>query len=134
MTLCIESEELHKLLWSKVVTMTEDIGYSGTAALLVRSLNDVFNLHQKRINAGLRNRIPISIFVTLYLVALLAMGMIGYQAGLAGKRIPITSFALILTFSIVMALITDLERPRQEIFSVSQQTMVDLRNKISRTE
>ena len=55
------------------------------------------------------------------------------EAGLTGKHIPITCFALMLTFSIVMALITDLERPRQKIFSVSQQNMVDLENKISRT-
>ena len=128
----VKSEELHGLLWSEVVKMTEESNYSGTTALFARSLNDVFTLHQKRINAGLRNRIPMSIFLTLYFVGFLAMAMIGYQAGLIGKRIPITGFALILTFSIVMALITDLERPRQKIFSVSQQTMVDLKNKISR--
>jgi hypothetical protein len=126
-----KSEELQSLLRSKVVTMTEDGNYSGTTALFARSLNDVFTLHQKRINAGLRNRIPISIFLTLYFVGLLAMAMIGYQAGLIGKRIPITGFALILTFSIVMTLITDLERPRQNIFNVSQQAMLDLKNKVS---
>jgi len=37
------------------------------------------------------------------------------------------------TFAIVLALIIDLERPRQEIFSVSQQTMVDLKDKLNRT-
>ena len=128
-----KSEELHSLLWSKVVTMTKDKNYSGTTALLVGSLDNVFSLHGKRINAGLRNRIPISIFLTLYIVGFLAMAMLGYQAGLSGKRSPVTRLALILTFSIVMTLITDLERPRQEIFGVSQQTMVDLKNKISRT-
>ena len=129
----VKSEELQSLLWSKIVTMTEDKNYSGTTALLVGSLNDVFKLHERRINAGLRNRIPISIFFTLYFVAFLAMAMLGYQAGLTGKRNPMTRLALILTFSIVMALITDLERPRQKIFSVSQQVMVDLKNKINRT-
>ena len=126
-----KSEELHSLLWSKVVTMTKDKNYSGTTALLVGSLDNVFSLHGKRINAGLRNRIPISIFLTLYIVGFLAMTMLGYQAGLSGKRSPITRVALILTFAIVMALITDLERPRQNIFNVSQQTMVDLKNKVS---
>ena len=60
------------------------------------------------------------------------MAMMGYQAGLNGKRNPIAGFLLILTFAIVLTLITDLERPRQEIFSVSQQTMLDLKNKINR--
>jgi len=128
-----ESEELHNLLWSKVVTLTEKSNYSGGTALFIRSLNEVFDLHRKRVNAGLHNRIPISIFATLYFVGSLAMAMMGYQAGLSGKRSPIASFALILTFSIVLTLISDLERPRQEIFSVSQQTMVDLKSKINRT-
>jgi hypothetical protein len=128
----VKSEELHNLLWSKVVMLSEKSGYTGATALFVRSLNDVFDLHGKRINAGLRNRIPIIIFLSLYFVALLAMALMGYQAGLNGKRSPIASFALVITFAIVMTLITDLERPRQNIFSVNQQAMVDLKNKVNR--
>jgi hypothetical protein len=129
----VKSEELHNQLWSKVGTLTENSNYSGIIALFISSLKEVFDLHSKRINAGLRNRIPISIFATLYSVAFLAMAMMGYQGGLTGKRSPIAGFALILTFAIVLALITDLERPRQEIFDVSQQSMVDLKSKINRT-
>ena len=129
----VKSEELHNQLWSKVVTLTENSNYSGITTLFIRFLNDVFDLHTKRVNAGLRNRIPVSIFATLYFVAFLAMSMMGYQAGLSGRRSPIAGLVLILTFAIVLALIIDLERPLQEIFSVSQQTMVDLKNKLSRT-
>lgn len=126
-----ESEELHNLLWSKVVMMTEKRNYSGATSLFINSLNDIFEIHGKRVNAGLHDRIPVSIFATLYFVGFLAMATMGYQAGLTGNRSPIAGFLLILTFSIVLTLITDLGRPHQEIFSVSQQTMVDLKNKIS---
>ena len=129
----VKSEELQNQLWSRLITLTENSNPSVITPLYINSLNDVFDLHGKRVNAALRNRIPISIFVTLYFVAFLAMAMMGYQAGLAGKRTPIASFVLILTFAIVLALIIDLERPRQEIFSVSQQTIVDLKDKLSRT-
>jgi hypothetical protein len=129
----VKSEELHNQLWSKVVTLTENSNYSGITTLFIRSLNEVFDLHTKRVNAGLYNRIPISIFATLYFVAFLAMAMMGYQAGLSGRRSPIAGLVLILTFAIVLTLIIDLERPRQEIFSVSQQTIVDLKDKLSRT-
>jgi len=128
-----ESEELQNRLWSEVVMMTEKGDYTITATLFINSLNSVFDLHSKRVTAGLYNRIPISIFITLYFVGFLAMAMMGYQAGLSNNRSPIAGLVLILTFSIVLALITDLERPRQEIFNVSQQTMVDLKNKIDRT-
>lgn len=130
--LIAESEEIHDLLWSKVITMTGEGNYSGTTTLFVNALNDIIELHGKRVNVGLHNRIPISIFLTLYFVGFLAMAMMGYQSGLSGVRSPIASLALILTFSIVLILITDLERPRQEIFSVSQKTLVDLNSKISR--
>lgn len=129
----VKSEELHDQLWSKLATLTENGNHSPITALFISSLNDVFDLHAKRVNAGMRNRIPISIFVTLYFVAFLAMAMMGYQAGLSGKRSPIAGLVLILTFAIVLTLIIDLERPRQEIFSVSQQTMVDLKNKLDQT-
>jgi len=128
-----ESEELHKQLWSKAVELANNSAYSGITGLFIKSLNEVFVLHGKRVNAGLRNRIPVSIFLTLYFVACLSMGMMGYQAGLTGKRTTVASFVLIITFSIVLSLITDLDRPRQEFFSVSQQSMVDLKTKLNRT-
>ena len=49
----VKSEELHNQLWSKVVTLTENGNSSGTTTLFIRSLNDVFDLHAKRVNAGL---------------------------------------------------------------------------------
>ena len=58
----VRSEELHKLLWSKVVKLSESSNDSGVTALFVGSLTNLFDLHGKRINAGLRNRIPVSIF------------------------------------------------------------------------
>jgi hypothetical protein len=129
----VKSEELHNQLWSKVVSLTDNSNYSVITPLFISSLNNVFDLHAKRVNAGLRNRIPISIFATLYFVAFLAMAMMGYQAGLSGRRSPIAGLVLILTFAIVLTLIIDLERPRQEIFGVSQQTILDLKDKLSRT-
>lgn len=129
----IDSEEIHRRLWSKTVELTKNSAYSGVTGLFVKSLNEVYVLHGKRVNAGLRNRIPVSIFITLYFVACLSLAMMGYQAGLTGKRTSIASFVLIITFSLVLSLITDLDRPRQEVFSVSQQSMVDLKTKLDRT-
>jgi hypothetical protein len=126
-----KSEELHRLLWSKVVTLVENNNVSGFTTLFVRSMNEVLVMHGKRLNAGLFNRIPFSIFLTLYFVAFLSMTLIGYQAGLTGQRSPIAGFVLILTFATVLILIIDLERPEQKIFSVSQQAMVNLKDKIN---
>ncbi len=96
------------------------------AGLFVDSLNKVIDLHSKRITVGIRNRIPMSIGITLYFVAILTMTLMGYQAGLTGIRTLVARFALILAFASVMLLITELDRPGKTIIKVSQQAMIDL--------
>ena len=116
-----------------LATFVEKSPPSAVTGLFVKSLNDIIDLHRKRVTAGLHNRIPASIFFTLYVVAFLSMAMLGYHAGLAGTRSLIANLLLITAFAAVLLLITDLDRPGQKLFRVSQQTMVDLESKISRT-
>ena len=61
------------------------------------------------------------------------MAMMGYQAGLIGMRSLVANLVLVITFSAVLMLITDLERPSQKLFGVSQQSIVELRSKLGRT-
>ena len=129
----VRSEELHSLLWSKVVALIEKSPSSVVTGLFIQSLNDMLDLHGKRVTVGLRNRIPTTIFLTLYFVAFLSMAMMGYQAGLIGMRSLVANLALVITFSAVLMLITDLERPSQKLFGVSQQSIVELKSKLSRT-
>jgi len=129
----VKSEELHDLLWSKAVDLIKMKPAPVVTVLFIKALNDVVDLHRKRMTAGLLNRISPSIFVTLYFVAFLAMALMGYQAGLTEIRSLISGLALILAFSAVLILVIDLDRPSQKIFSVSQQMMVDLKAKINRT-
>lgn len=120
------SEELHNELWALSVSLAKENSGSIFAGLFVDSLNKVIDLHSKRITAGIRNRIPMSIGITLYFVAILTMTLIGYQAGLTGIRTLVARFALILAFASVMLLITELDRPGKTIIKVSQQAMIDL--------
>ena len=77
---------------------------------------------------GIRSRIPVSIWGALYFVTILAMAGMGYHAGLTGKSRSLISIALVLTFSGVIWLIADIDRPQEGLLQVSQQAMVDLRN------
>lgn len=120
------SEELHNELWALSISLAKENPTSIFAGLFVDSLNKVIDLHSKRITAGIRNRIPMSIGITLYFVAILTMTLMGYQAGLTGIRTLVARFALILAFASVMLLITELDRPGKTIIKVSQQAMIDL--------
>jgi hypothetical protein len=125
------SEELHRLLWSQTLGLAEKNASPVFTGLFIQSLNAVIDLHTARVTAGLRNRIPASIWVTLYFMAFLSMAVMGYHAGLTGTRSLTANLALVFAFSAAMVLITDLERPEQKLFNVSQQAMIDLESKLS---
>ena len=121
-----KSEELHERLWTQAVAATEK-DRSAVTALFVSSLNEVIDLHATRVMAGLQSRVPAVIWIVLYVLAILAMEMIGDHAGLANSRRSIAAVALIIGFSLVLFLIADLDRPGQGMLRVSQQSMIDLR-------
>ena len=121
------SEELHNRLWSLAVAATER-DRSPITGLFVQSLNELIDLHAKRVMAGLRSRVPNVIWIVLYALAILAMLIMGYHSALAHSRRSIAVIALVLGFTSVLYLIADLDRPAQGTLRVSQQSMIDLRN------
>jgi hypothetical protein len=122
------SDELQGQLWAEAVAVGQKEPGSIIAGLFIASLNEVIDLHAKRVMFGLRTRIPPSIWAALYFVAMLAVGAIGYHAGLVGARRSFAILPLVLTFSAVLLLIVDLDRPQEGLFQVSQQALVDLRS------
>ena len=60
------------------------------------------------------------------------MLVMGYQAGLTGTRSRLATWTLAATFSLVMTLITDLDRPNMSLFRLNQQLMVELENRMER--
>jgi hypothetical protein len=126
-----QSNEIQKQLWS--IAMSSDIKGTGTpsAWLYIQSLSDMINLQTKRVSLGTHGRISTSIWAVLYWLAILGMSAMGYHAGLVGLRGLFAYIVLILTFSSVIALIGDLDRPKQKLFKVSQQSMIDLRQRMT---
>ena len=64
--------------------------------------------------------------MVLYFVAIIGTSVMGYRAGLAGSGSSLAMLALVLSFSSVMTLIVDLDRPQEGLLRVSQQTLIDL--------
>lgn len=121
-----KSEELHERLWSVAVAATEK-DRSDITGLFVQSLNEVIDLHATRLMAAVRSRVPAIIWIVLYLLAFIAMLMMGYHTRLTGSRRSLAVVALVLGFSSVLYLIADLDRPGQGMLRVNQQSMIDLR-------
>ncbi len=122
------SEEVHSLLWAHAVSLGQEHPHSITVGLFIQSLNEVIDLHGKRVTAGLRNRIPGVIWIALYLLAILAMAAIGYHSGMTRSRRSAVVILLTLAFSVVIHLTVDLDRGGQGVIRVSQQALVDLQH------
>jgi hypothetical protein len=126
----VRSEQLQSHLWAQAVAAAEQ-DRSLITGLFIQSLNEVIDLHAKRVMVGLRSRVPGAIWMTLYLLAVLGMAMMGYQEGGTSSRRSPAQLALVLAFSVVLMLIVDLDRSGQGMLEVSQQSMIDLRNFMS---
>jgi hypothetical protein len=124
------SEELQGRLWAQAVIVAEK-NPTPISGLFIQSLNDVIDLHAKRVTMGMRNRIPIIIWAVLYLTTIFAMAAVGYYAGLTCPTRSLVTLALAITFSGILWLIADLDRPQEGLLQVSQQAMIDLRNSMS---
>jgi hypothetical protein len=125
------SERIQGELWSLAVGhATRDP--TPIAALVVQSVNDVIDMHGKRVTMGWRNPIPRTILYTLYLVAVLALGLMGLEGGQRGLRRAVSTVGLVVTLATVVALIVDLDNPGVGLLQVSQQAMADLRASMGR--
>ena len=102
--------------------------------LVVRAVNRVIDVHEKRMAAALRARIPRSIWIALLAISALTMLTMGTQGGLAETRRLIAVIPLILAFAVLTTLVVDLDRPQRGLIKVSQQEMVDLQRKMKQSD
>jgi hypothetical protein len=122
------SENIHPQLWAVVQDLVAAQPPNPIMALYISALNETIDLHTTRIAALTIARIPITIYIGIYLVALLGLTMLGFQSGINGKRDLIVTLVMILVFSVVMLLIIDLDRSWGGFLRVNQQPMIDLIN------
>lgn len=125
-----ESEEIHDLLWSIAESSMEGEGSGAHSSIFANAILAMIDAHDARLQGAFFNRISPIIWVTLLLIALLSMVVTGYQAGLTGSRSSLATWSLAITFAVVMALVTDLDRPNMTLFKMNQQLMVELENRM----
>ncbi len=120
------SEELHAAMWA----ITAEVARSGHNPDLMssfgESVTEIVSLHQSRIVAGVYARVPDTILLLLLAGSALALGMVGYSAGLAGRRSVLSALVLIVALGAVLTLVIDLDRPQEGFLRVSQQPLLDV--------
>ena len=119
-------ELLQERLWAGSTAVAETHPTPITS-LFIQSLNQMFDVHARRKTVTLWTRIPPMIFGTLAFLSVLIMASLGYLLGQRGRRHAFPTFLLVVTYATVFLLVIDLDRPKQGLFRVSQQPMIDLR-------
>lgn len=127
MPLILRAEEMHQTLWELAAQrIRQDLQNDETKQLrapFTQSVIGLMDVHSSRLEAVMLNRISYVIWVALYLTGALAMLIMGYQAGLVGKRSPFATVTLAFIFAVVMMLITDLDRPFMSLFDINDRVV-----------
>ena len=121
--------KLQMQLWTIAAALGAQEPRAVTMGLFLQSLNEVIDLHNKRLTA-LENHVPEIILFLLYFVALVATGLIGYGCGLGGVRNLFVTVVSSVLIAAVIIVIIDLDRPRHGLIRVSQERMLELRHSL----
>jgi hypothetical protein len=119
------SSSLHDDLWTNAVAAARATPPSPITAQYIESLNRMLDLYEARVTVALYQRIPPAIFVALYFMSLLSIGMVGLRAGVDRSRGPLPAAILMTSIMSVMALIASLDQPMSRLFHVTQHALHD---------
>ena len=120
------TSEIHEELWAILEDVARTAGSSDLLALYGETLNETIDLNESRITAGLYARVPETVVLLLLGGTLLALGMVGYSAGLAGKRSILGAVVLVVALGAVLMLVIDMDRGQDGLLQVGQQPLIDL--------
>ena len=126
-----QSERLHKQMWTQLqaVSQADDVN-PATLLVLTESMNQTIDLHTMRVAAFLY-RAPGDMLLLLHLGAILAVGVMGYSAGLENRRNFLAHLVMVLLIALVLMLIVDLEQPQAGMIRSSMKTLEDVQRSLS---
>src|SRR5262249_37348076 len=95
---------------------------------LSHSLSKFLDLHTRRVGVQKEFKIPIMVWVALYMIMALTMTSVGFHAGMTGMSKSPAIPVLVLLLSVIMFLIADLDAPQVGSLRVNQWALIELRN------
>lgn len=95
----------------------------------MNSLNDMIDLHEKRLSA-LENHVPEILFWLVCIIAIVSFGFVGYRSGLDGRRRFLSTASLALVVILVLAVILDLDRPRHGFIKIDGRSLVSVKQRL----
>lgn len=124
------SNAVQEALWKQAKAIVAEDKALIPGGLFVQSLNQMIDAQGVRL-AALRNRIPSIVLISLYVLAAVASGFVGYASAIDPRltRLPVVIMGLLV--SLVLYLILDLDRPNNGFITNNQQAMIDVMEQIA---
>jgi hypothetical protein len=110
-----ESKTIQDQLWQIAVPLAQQTP-NPIISIYAQTLNDMIDMHEKRIAAG-NNRIPVTIWAMLILLGALTCLTVGLSQR---RRMVVSMLVPPLMIAVVMALVADIDSPRSGSITVSQ--------------
>jgi len=121
------SQQMLDTLWSYAELLARRDRSSEVYALYTSSVNDLVDDFNQRVTLVVEYRIPDTVFYTLYLILFISMFVLGYQFGINGSSGSLwINLVVGIVFSVVLVLITALDRPEIGLARINQQPMYTL--------
>jgi hypothetical protein len=118
------SNALQESLWKEAMAVAENDKGMVPTGQFIQSLNEMIDNQEKRL-AAVQNRVPITVLLGLFGLAVVGAGFSGYASGLESRRRRLPIYFTVLVLAGVIFLILDLDRPGYGFIAVSQQPMLD---------
>jgi hypothetical protein len=100
------------------------------ASSFIQSVSTIIDINMRRINNSTGDRIPRSLKILMYVMALMGLAGMGYGSGLKGGRSLLPNIILVVVFAVIIGIIVDMDHPANALFKVSQEPMLDVIRRI----
>ena len=100
-----------------------------TSGLFIQCLNELISASGTRTEA-LKRHVPDIVIFLMLVTSVMTAVTLGYASGIAGHRVTLAAFILMVLIALVVYLILDLDRPRRGAIRVSHESMLSLQENI----
>lgn len=124
------TEELEHAIWARAAALqAQSTGPVSTSTLFIQAINDMIDVNEKR-RVALENHVPEAVLNLLFVVSAGAIGFIAYNCGLSGRRRYVSTVIFATLIAFVLTFIRDLDQPQGGLVTVSQESMLRLKDRI----
>lgn len=122
------SQVISSKLWKRACSLAKDPANLAATQQMIPALNAMIDVTTSRL-AGEKAKVPQSILIMLFFLALISAFYSGYSEGRKGKMDWLIQIGFCLLVSLVVLFTLDLDRPRRGFVNLDlpNQTIIDLR-------